>query len=654
MKLRRVSVENVRSFLERQELRLTGDIAIIIGPNGGGKTNLLDTAVLALRIFLLKSWMPRHSPTPEWQDRYDWTGNDILNANLLERHSAGTNLPQVIELDIEVTNPDIENIQRAKAEALQLYESTKSRYTSFPGEGAANWNTEVLTPGLILSYKVENGSVNSIDSPAAATFFNYLQTYEVHSRVWQEYRQRPLSMPMISLPVNRSAADVPARVSLADYNEFESKRSVDASSSRLTGSITTLAMGRLASRYRELLELDNGQAKLEFVNDAAIKSFGEILATLGYGWDIECTNIYRNEYSIRLSKQGSSFRISAASSGERELLIYLFAIYALNVRDALIVVDEPELHLHPRWQKTLLGLFERLAEETGNQFLMATHSPVFVSPSSIQYVSRVYTENQRSRLIKLGDNDLPEPKHLFSIVNSQNNERVFFADLVVLVEGISDRIFFEALFRNFKLGEGTGKVYEVISVGGKMLFSQYEKLLIACRVPYLIIADLDYVQQIGNEAVKILFTVSHQNLKQKVIDDISSVDGQSLVKRMDESLMTADLDELKQLWEYIKSRHVRLRANLTPEDKAILNEFIREQHMKSRYILSRGALEDYLPSGYKNKDLEKLIRFVSEPNFWERLPEEGKSELETIINSIISRISTDYTNVGGAACFDTL
>jgi len=160
---------------------------------------------------------------------------------------------------------------------------------------------------------------------------------------------------------------------------------------------------------------------------------------------------------MRLSKQGSSFRVGAASSGERELLTYLFAIYALNVRDALIVVDEPELHLHPRWQRTLLTMFERLADETGNQFMMATHSPVFVSPSSIQYVSRVYADNQRSRVVRLGDSGLPEPKHLFGIVNSQNNERVFFADLVVLVEGISDRIFFEVLLRHFKLGEGTAR-----------------------------------------------------------------------------------------------------------------------------------------------------------------------------------------------------
>jgi hypothetical protein len=37
MKLRRIRLENVRSFLEAAELSIDGDISIVIGPNGGGK-----------------------------------------------------------------------------------------------------------------------------------------------------------------------------------------------------------------------------------------------------------------------------------------------------------------------------------------------------------------------------------------------------------------------------------------------------------------------------------------------------------------------------------------------------------------------------------------------------------------------------------------
>ena len=43
MLIRRIVIENVRSFLNRREMLFDGPISIIIGPNGGGKTNLLDT-----------------------------------------------------------------------------------------------------------------------------------------------------------------------------------------------------------------------------------------------------------------------------------------------------------------------------------------------------------------------------------------------------------------------------------------------------------------------------------------------------------------------------------------------------------------------------------------------------------------------------------
>jgi putative ATP-dependent endonuclease of OLD family len=114
MKLRRILIENVRSFLDPQELKIPGEIAILIGPNGGGKTNLLDTAVTALRLHLLKSWVARHNPQPEWQERYEWINNDQINSRILEKHTRGAGRQQRIELDVEVTPRDVEISRRQK------------------------------------------------------------------------------------------------------------------------------------------------------------------------------------------------------------------------------------------------------------------------------------------------------------------------------------------------------------------------------------------------------------------------------------------------------------------------------------------------------------------------------------------------------------
>jgi len=636
MKLRKIKQKNVRSFLEEQTFELAEEISIIIGPNGGGKTNLLDTAVLSLRIYLLKSWIPQHSPIEGQQERFQWINNDRFAANLLEKHSAAPTEEQRIELTIEVTPTDVKSMALAKKDASDLQEKASSKYVNLAIAGAAHWEVDEVVAGKTYTYSIVNGQLTQINLTAAErAFMQYLQNYEVHNRIREEFSELPLSTPMIFLPVTRSSGESSASVTLANFNEQEYKKSVDAASSRSASAITALAVGRMAQRYRDLLEKADGQTKQKFKADLGTKKLADTLSALGYGWDFECTDTKTNRYEMILDKQGSRFRLSAASSGERELMTYLFAIYALNVKDALIVIDEPELHLHPRWQKILMGLFGQLAKDTGNQFLMATHSPAFASPETIKYISRVYSEEQRSRIVTLNDSkQLPSAKHLFNIVNSQNNERVFFSDLVILVEGISDRIFFEALFRHFEKQQSSGRVFEVVSVGGKNLFKQYASLLDAFKVPFVVIADLDYVRQVGDFSLKDLFRPSAKAIKEKVVDDPTSVDAANLITEMENAFKTADSTSLEKLWEYIKGRQSRLRIDLLPEEKERLDEFLKTKQAERVFILSLGSLESYLPTGHAGKDLEKLIELVSEPNWWDELPASGKLELQKICEEI--------------------
>lgn len=633
MKLRRVLIENARSFLDPAELVLDGEISIVIGPNGGGKTNLLDTVTTVLRRHLLSSITPRKSPTAEVPDRFEFVGNDMLNNTPLERHTKGQSRQQLVEIEVEVTQRDIDNISAMRDSAVEIAGLTERKYVGYSIREATDWDLSLLQSGQRFTYQILNNGLQGNPDRAAQIFQRYLALYEADNWLRDELGRAKLSTPMVSLPVNRAASGFQSSLSLAGYNEFDHKRGVDAASSRTGGSIVTLAIGRIARRYRLLLERDTGKAKDDFYNDTEIKSLTSILSDLGYGWSLECIDPFTNQYDVQLEKQGSKFLVGSASSGEKELLTYLFAIYALNVRDALIVVDEPELHLHPRWQRTLLSLFERLSEETGNQFLLATHSPVFVSPSSIQYVSRVYSTEQRSDIVRLNHTELPEPKHLFSIVNSQNNERMFFADKVVLVEGISDRIFFDAVFQRLGVTSGTTRTCEIVSVGGKGFFAPYEAILQACQVPYVVIADQDYLNQLGPAEIKALFTLNEQGIKTDVIDNPKSIDGDSLVARLGEAISSGSTDDLKALWEYIKGRRRRLRSNLTEVEQRLVDDFVESKWKDNIFVLSKGDLESYLPEGYRSKQLDKLIRFI-DTDFWELLPDFAKGELSIIAERI--------------------
>jgi putative ATP-dependent endonuclease of the OLD family len=634
MKLRKLAIQNVRSFLERQDLILDGEISILIGPNGGGKTNLLDTAVVILRRFLFASMWPSHAPTADNANRYEFRHNDALNAMVLDRHSgAAKATPQLVEVELEVTERDLENMRSMKATATQLAELAAPKYVNAPLQNPANWDLGQLRSGQRVNYRLENGNLSHEHSPSTSCFLQYLQLFEIDSYLREEFELSSLSTPMVYLPVNRTANGFQSSVQLASYNEYEQKRQSDAAFSRTGSSIVGLAVGRLAQKFRLLLEKDKGNAAKEFYEDKNLKELTTLLADLGYEWSLECQNPLKNEYDVRLKKQGSSFLVGAASSGEREILTYLFAIFALNVRDALIIVDEPELHLHPKWQRTLLRMFSKLAATTGNQFLLATHSPTFIAPESIQFVSRVFSHNQKSRVIRLNSAALPTDRHLFNIVNSHNNERLFFADKVVLVEGLSDRIFFEALLKKCR-AELSRSTLEIIAVGGKGFFDAYVRILDASQIEHAVIADLDYVEQLGTPEIKSLFSLDAKEIKKDVIENVKSRDGDALVAQINEALVKGTWADAQATWEYIKSNRRQLKSQMTADEQKLLVEFIEGKRQKGVFILKRGSLESYLPEGHRSKDLEKLIRFVNEDSFVERLEAQARRELMDIVDAI--------------------
>lgn len=629
MRLREVQVENVRSFLQPAALRIESNICILIGPNGGGKTNLLDIATTTLRVYLLSSWVSRRI-NDGMVNLEEFIPNDQIRPAFLEKHHQGQNRRQRITLVLEVTESDISNIVSIQAASPTIDPlDGKVMRGGNRASVSAGWDVHVLSPGLLLTYTVIDGSLQPPPDDAHRIFREFLNHFELLSQKMHLAGLGTLTTPMLSLPVNRSHNQLQLSVSLASHNEGDYKKGVDAATSRTGASTTIVAIGRLAKQWRELLELADGLTREKFYADDKVVKLTEALQSLGYTWELKCTNTNSNQFEILLTKQGISFLASNASSGEKELLTYLLSIYALGVRDALVVVDEPELHLHPRWQKVLLRLFERLAADTGNQFVLATHSPTFIAPSSIQYVSRVHSEAQQSRITRLNDLSLPDRKYLFQVVNSQNNERIFFADVVVLVEGVSDRIVFERILDDWKaMPDSYQGIVEVIDVGGKGFFATYQKLLTACRIRHSVIADLDYIEQIGTATIKGLFALDAKELVGEVLNNPKSLDGAELAAAIDEAITSGSIVRLKAIWPYILKRRRRLKENLTYEEMGLLNCFIFEQGRKGQQLLSRGTLEDYLPKGFKKKDLEPLIRLVEGSDLKAKLPEGSYEALQ--------------------------
>jgi ATPase subunit of ABC transporter with duplicated ATPase domains len=66
------------------------------------------------------------------------------------------------------------------------------------------------------------------------------------------------------------------------------------------------------------------------------------------------------------------------SSGERSLTLFCTRLIKASRKSALVLIDEPENHLHPRFITLMMQALSRSLQATGSRALLVTHSPFVV------------------------------------------------------------------------------------------------------------------------------------------------------------------------------------------------------------------------------------------------------------------------------------
>lgn len=80
---------------------------------------------------------------------------------------------------------------------------------------------------------------------------------------------------------------------------------------------------------------------------------------------------------VRLAS-GESLRPEQLSSGEQQMIVLAYEILFTPRPGTLVIVDEPEISLHVRWQARLIADLDSMGAPSNLQFLLATHSPVIL------------------------------------------------------------------------------------------------------------------------------------------------------------------------------------------------------------------------------------------------------------------------------------
>jgi len=126
-----------------------------------------------------------------------------------------------------------------------------------------------------------------------------------------------------------------------------------------------------------------------------IQSFMKnIFDDLGLNFNIDDINdvIQNKEEVIFKNQMDNTFPIEALSTGEKTLLSKVLNLYFKDIKNQIILIDEPELSLHPAWQNRVLKLYENFAKENNCQIIIATHSPHIIGSAKAEYI-RLLTED---------------------------------------------------------------------------------------------------------------------------------------------------------------------------------------------------------------------------------------------------------------------
>ncbi len=185
---------------------------------------------------------------------------------------------------------------------------------------------------------------------------------------------------------------------------------------------------------------------------------------------------------MRRRDGGSSYRIDREEChGIKELLVLLTHLY--NTDYKYLIVDEPELHLHPQYQAFFMNEVRKMSgdptEDSRRKVVfLTTHSPFIVD---------IRSEDDLKSVISFGAGGIPRQivrdsqgvasdRH-FTIRLNAHHKQFFFSDNPVFVEGISDAQLVVSLMEssgNSVAGGGSC----VIDAGGAEEVNQYVAL---CR-----------------------------------------------------------------------------------------------------------------------------------------------------------------------------
>jgi hypothetical protein len=386
----------------------------------------------------------------------------------------------------------------------------------------------------------------------------------------------------------------------------------------------------------------------------------QVEATLSHLFDRRIMLEWDSGYLIPkavLGSTGTTYRLDRDEChGIKELLVLLTHLY--NDQNRALIIDEPELNLHPQFQAFFMEEVRKIAgdpdSDAGKKLIfLITHSPFILDFRSIDDVKSVISFDLKHSVPKhLFDMDERISTELSPLVPRLNvhHKQLFFSDNPIFVEGILDAQMIEAI-QNARRVSVAGAGSCVIDVGGG---EEVNKYLLLCRnfgkeayfvydMDSLFLGNLRFCLRGDEEISDFLATLGLGadlgrycgELDRKLTDVIRAIKGKADLPVDTEPLRAYFLElfpgdaqltgknlgraRVAFLVHMHRFREPTIRATSANDVRDIegrLTQIVTALRERKVMLLPGGALEHYLPSYegdlYRLKDDAKRVAVVKE------------------------------------------
>ena len=322
MKIKKIVLSNYRG-VQDLNLDLNGTMNVFLGTNGAGKSTILDAVAIML------SWMVSRLKTPGASGR-------------------------------PIAETDIANGRSVSSIAL----------TSIDGDQTIFWE-------LVKRRKTYMKVKKKSDFSALSNY-----TKQIQSKI--EDQGETLNLPLFAYyPVNRSVLDIPLRI--RKKHRFDLFAAYDEA-------LTSGANFRTFFEwFREREDLENENRKYQHVlqkpdnfqfPDPQLETVRKALTE--FLPKFKNLTVRRNPLRMEIEKNGKTLSVDQLSDGEK-CLMALVGDLARRLAIAnpkrenplrgrgIVIIDEIDLHLHPKWQRKIISTLTRVFSKI--QFIVSTHSP---------------------------------------------------------------------------------------------------------------------------------------------------------------------------------------------------------------------------------------------------------------------------------------